>query len=414
MARKREREQVADLPCGYVEVGPDDVIRAANPEFLRLVGRTFEEVVGVGTFPQLLAVGDQIYYETHYRPTLEMHHEIREIALELVRPDGEKVPILVSANRASDAAGDAVTRTVVFEARGRRSYELELLRARRAAEDAEARARGLARTLQQTFIPPSAPVVPGLDIAGAYRPAGDGSEIGGDFYEVFQVSSGEWIVAVGDVSGKGVEAAVLTAFVSHTLRALAVQWNHPSEILRALNTALLAHGSDRFCTVVVLRLLRDGDDWLVKISSGGHPLPLLVHADGRIGEIGAAGSLVGVLTHPQLDDERAVISVGDRLVVFTDGVTEARGAAGPFGLERVVALLGRVGRSAAEVTDTLLEGVLEFQDGQARDDIAIVTIAVRPEAEQAVAAAAPGSPQANQEKERALRALPGLEITPPD
>lgn len=407
----RKRDQFADLPCGYVEVGPDDVITAANPEFLKLADRTSEEVVGALTFPELLSVGDRIFYETHFRPTIQMHGEIREIAVELVRPDGEQVPILVSANQVAGPNDLPVMRTIVFEARGRRSYEKELLRARRAAQEAEARARGLAQTLQQTFIPPSAPQVPGLDIAGAYRPAGDGSEVGGDFYDVFQVSTGEWIVTVGDVCGKGVEAAVLTAFVSHTLRALAVQWDDPSEILRALNSALLEHGSDRFCTIVVLRLLKDGDDWLVKISSGGHPLPLLLTGDGQIAEVGAAGSLVGVLRHPQLDDERHVLGVGDSLVAFTDGVTEARGAAGPLGLEGVVALLEQAGPTASDVTDALLHGVLDFQDGQARDDIAIVTITVREEDDE------PGDDEnssrlANEEKERALRALPGLEAMP--
>lgn len=411
MSRKRGSDQFADLPCGYVEVGPDDVITAANPEFLRLVGRTSDDVVGVRTFPELLPVGDRMFYETHYRPTIQMHDEIREIAFELVRPDGEKMPVLVSATQVSEADGGPFVRTVVFEARSRRSYEQELVRARRVAQEAEERARKLAETLQRSFIPPSAPEVPGLDIAAAYRPAGDGTEVGGDFYDVFQISTGEWIIAVGDVCGKGVEAAVLTAFVSHTLRALAVQWDDPSEMLRALNTALLGHPSDRFCTVVVLRMLRDGDDWLVKISSGGHPLPLLVTAACEIAEIGAAGSLVGVLTHPRLDDERRVITTGDRIVVFTDGVTEARGDGGLFGIEGVVGVLDETRPTSAHVTEALLDGVLEFQEGLPRDDIAIVTIAVSDAAEP-VQDVELGTRRAIEEKERALRALAGLETMP--
>lgn len=412
ISRKRSQEQFADLPCGYLEVGADDVIAAANPEFLKLVGRTADEVIGVCTFPELLSVGDRMHYETHYRPTLQMQGEIREIAYEIVRPDGEKVPVLLNANEVPESEGGPYARTVVFEARGRRSYEKELLRARRDAQEAEERARGLARTLQRSFIPPSAPEVPGLDIAAAYRPAGEGTEVGGDFYDVFQINTGEWIVAVGDVCGKGVEAAVVTAFVSHTLRALAVQWDDPSEMLRALNTALLEHSSDRFCTVVVLRMLRDGDDWLVKISSGGHPLPLLVSADGEVAEIGAAGSLVGVLSNPQLDDERRVIGKGDRIVLFTDGVTEARGTAGLFGLEGVVDVVGQAGPLASDVTDALLSGVLDFQAGLPRDDIAIVTITVAEEVVEPASEAEPQARRAIEDKERALRALAGLEATP--
>ena len=395
------------LPCGYVEVGPDGVIASANSRFLTLVGLTADAVVGTLTFSGLLAVGDRIYYETHFRPTLQMQGEIHEIAFELVRPDGDRVPILVSASTSDDES--PVTRTIVFEARDRRRYEKELLRARRAAEDAEAHSLALATTLQQTFIPPTMPDIPGLEIAGAYRPAGDGSEVGGDFYDAFQIHSGEWVVVVGDVCGKGVDAAVLTSFVRHTLRALAVQWDDPSQILRELNAALLAHDSDRFCTVVVLRLLRDDDSWLVSVSSGGHPLPILVAVEGAVTEVGASGSLIGVLSMPQLDDDRFTIHAGDSLVVYTDGVTDARGAAGTFGIDGLFGVVSGGVTSAADTTDTVLGQVLDFQDGEARDDIAIVTL-------RALAADAglhaPDAVQARpdvEEKNRALRALQGLE-----
>jgi sigma-B regulation protein RsbU (phosphoserine phosphatase) len=395
-----------DLPCGYVETDPDGVITTANTHFLRLVDRSSDEVVGRLTLPDLLSVGDRIYFETHYRPALQMHGEIREIALELVRPDDDRVPVLVSS---ATADGDArVTRTVVFEARDRRRYEKELLRARRAAEQAEAQARTLAQTLQQTFIPPSMPDIPGLELAGAYRPAGDGSEVGGDFYDAFQINSGEWIVAVGDVCGKGIEAAVITAFVRHSLRALAVQWDDPSQILRALNAALLAHESDRFCTVVVLRLLKDDDRWLVSISSGGHPLPLLLGADGTIAEVGASGSLIGVLSMPQLADDRITLNPGDSLLVYTDGVTEARGDARPFGVTGVLDVVGAGVTSAAETTAKVLGAVLDFQAGEARDDIAIVALTARGATD---VAAVPAPVQARldvEEKNRALLALEGL------
>ncbi|MET0766338.1 MAG: SpoIIE family protein phosphatase [Aeromicrobium sp.] len=401
----------ADVPCGYLEVGPDGVVTIANQEFLRLADREHDDVVGARTLSELLSVGDRIYFETHFRPTLEMHGEVREIAIELVRPDGTKVPVLVNADLTA-AKGGRIMRTVVFEARDRRRYEKELLRARRDAEEAEARARRLAQTLQQTFVPAVVPDIPGLEVVGAYRPAGDGSEVGGDFYDVFQLRSGEWVVAVGDVCGKGVEAAVVTTFVRQSLRALAVQWDDPSQIIQALNTAMLAHGIDRFCTLVLLRLLKEDDDWLVTISSGGHPLPLLVTADGDVSEIGAAGSLVGVLAQPRLDDARYVLGVGDSLVLFTDGVTEARGSAGSFGLEGILATVQDGVTSAGALTDDLLKRVLDFQAGEARDDIAIVSIQVLADAADA-GAAAPGLVARRarldvEQKERALRALQEL------
>lgn len=364
-----------DAPCGYVELDRNGLILAANQRFLSSVDRSHDDVVGKQSFAGLLSAGARIYHETHFRPALQMHGHIHEIAVDLVRPDGSRVPALVSANLRGEGRKQT-TRLIVLEARDRRSYEQELLGARRYAEEAEERATGLTRTLQQSFIPPSIADIPGLEVAGAYRPAGDGSVIGGDFYDVFQIHSGEWVVALGDVCGKGIEAAVVTTFVRHSIRALAVRYDSPAEVLRELNTVLLAHGTDRFCTVVLIRLLREDDRWLASVSSGGHPLPLLIAQEGAVVEIGASGSLVGVLTTPQLDDGRGTLGPGDRVVLFTDGVTEARRGDEPYGLDRLVSLVATDLPTASETTAAVLDDVLEFQDGNARDDIAIVTIRV--------------------------------------
>src|SRR6185312_12851732 len=119
----------------------------------------------------------------------------------------------------------------VFDATERRAYERELLRAKRRAEESEAHATDLARTLQQTLIPPAPPEIPELDIAAAYRPAGAGDEVGGDFYDIFELASGSWVIALGDVRGKGVQAAVVAALARHTIRAAAVRASQPSEVL---------------------------------------------------------------------------------------------------------------------------------------------------------------------------------------
>ena len=129
-------------------------------------------------------------------------------------------------------------RIAVFDATERRAYEQELLAARLRAEESEARARVLVRTLQQTLLPPSTPNVDGLEIAAAYRPAGDGDEVGGDFYDVFQLGVDDWIVAVGDVTGKGVHAATVTALARYTMRAAAVSTPEPTAILSTLNDVL--------------------------------------------------------------------------------------------------------------------------------------------------------------------------------
>src|SRR5207245_1286400 len=149
------------------------------------------------------APGGRIYHETHFAPMLRMHGTAREIAFELVRADGSRLPVLVNAVLDRDDDGNAVViRTAVFDASQRRRYEEELLLEKRRAEASEARATALARTLQQTLIPPGVPDIDGLDIGAEYRPAGDGSEIGGDFYDIYQAGDADWVVGVRHLCGQ--------------------------------------------------------------------------------------------------------------------------------------------------------------------------------------------------------------------
>jgi sigma-B regulation protein RsbU (phosphoserine phosphatase) len=249
------------------------------------------------------------------------------------------------------------------------------LRAKLRAEESEARARGLARTLQQTLIPPAPPDVPGLDVAAAYRPAGNGDEVGGDFYDVFEIGTGDWVVVVGDVCGKGVEAAAVTALARHTLRGAAIRLP-PAQSLDALNDALLARDISRFCTVVMLRLRRLNGNWSVTISCGGHPQPFLLRARHVPTRVGVPGSLVGVLDDATFVDQHVPLQPGDALVLYTDGVTEGRRGDEFYGEERLSAAVTGSPASAAALVDALLTDVLEFQSGYARDDIAVVVVRV--------------------------------------
>ncbi len=365
-------------PCGYLSTTPDGVIVKVNSTFLSLAGRSREELVGRLTFAELLSVGGRIYHETHYAPLLQMHGTVREMAFELARPDGGRIPVLVNAVVDSDRNGDPkVVRVAIFDATHRREYERELLRAKERAEASEQRAQALARTLQATLIPPSPPRIPGLDVSAAYRPAGDGEEVGGDFYDIFQIQDDDWIVALGDVCGKGVDAAVVTALVRHTLRALAIRVESPSEILAALNHALLADGRERFSTVVLARLSRGAVGWAATLSSGGHPLPLLVR-DGDVDEVGVPGHLVGVLAEVECADTVVELIPGDVLVMYTDGVTEGRRAREFFGDERLTRSVA-VNAAATKPAESILEEVVDFQDGVARDDIAVVAVRVPPD-----------------------------------
>ncbi|MGA8851691.1 MAG: SpoIIE family protein phosphatase [Aeromicrobium sp.] len=380
----------ARAPCGYLALGADGVITAANQKFLDLVGRPADQVVGHATFPTFLGVGDRMYHETHFRPLLQMHGEVHEIAFDVVRADGASVPVLVSANvRAEDGS----VRAIVFEARDRRTYEKELLVARAEAVASESKARDLAETLQKTFIPAAPPQIPGLHIEGAYRPAGDGTEVGGDFYDVFQVRTGEWVLVIGDVEGKGMHAATVTAFVRHSIRAIAMQVDSPAEILQAVNLALALDGRNRFCTVAAVRLSWQGDHWSGALAVGGHPLPLLKSSDGMVTEMGVPGSLLGVLDVPHLVDATFVLGEDESIVLFTDGVIDAQASRDHYGEDRLTRLV-ETSDSATDMADEILQDVMQFQGGQARDDIAVLV------ATGASTAPPPGGPEGHHPGDR--------------
>jgi phosphoserine phosphatase RsbU/P len=363
-----------NAPCGYAVLDVSGLVVEANAELLRLLGRSRDEVVGVLSFAQLVSAGGRIYLDTHVFPMLALDGAVREVALDVVHADGTRVPVLVSANVAPQPAPEpARIRLVVLEARDRRRYETDLLESMRTIEAARRHAAELAETLQRTFIPPTPPAIDGLAIAAAYRPAGDGREVGGDFYDVFQVADDEWLAVIGDVTGKGVAAATVTTFVRHTIRALAMLFRDPSDLFHELNRALLAHDTDRFCTAVVVRLVHDGGEWSVTGSVGGHPLPLVRHADGTVVELGTHGSLVGVIDSPTFTTFEHRLG-DDLLLLYTDGVIEARREREYFGLESLMPLVASADHDPDSVTTAVVQAVLEFQDGDPRDDIAVLTL----------------------------------------
>jgi sigma-B regulation protein RsbU (phosphoserine phosphatase) len=361
-------------PCGYLTTDGDGTIAKVNATFLAMTGLNRDDVLG-RRFADLLTVGGRIYHETHYAPMLHMAGTAREIALDIRHADGAAVPVLVNAvaDRGFDGRVEII-RVAVFDATHRRLYERELLRAKQRAEASEARAQALARTLQQTLIPPAPPQIPGLDVAAAYRPAGDGTEVGGDFYDVFQVGGGDWVVIVGDVCGKGAPAAVITALARYTLRAAAMNTPGPAAALRRLNEVMLQSATDRFCTVVMMRLRRDDAGWTAVIASAGHPLPLWRRADGTVECAGAQGVLVGVLPEPKICDSTVHLASGEMLVAYTDGLPEARRGNEFLGDDRIRRIVGEQGTSGEAVVNALLSDAVGFQGGHTRDDIVLVAL----------------------------------------
>ncbi|HEY3021685.1 MAG TPA: SpoIIE family protein phosphatase, partial [Solirubrobacteraceae bacterium] len=172
----------------------------------------------------------------------------------------------------------------------------------------------VARTLQHALLPAELPEVPGLQIAAAYQPLGAGDEVGGDFYDVFPTDAG-WTAAIGDVCGKGVEAAVVTGTVRHTLRALELAHGEPAAVLRRLNQAVRRHAPDsRFCSVALAHLTALREGFRVDLACAGHPPALVLRAGGELEELGACGSLLGIDDEMHLVATTSELRSGDALV----------------------------------------------------------------------------------------------------
>jgi sigma-B regulation protein RsbU (phosphoserine phosphatase) len=242
------------------------------------------------------------------------------------------------------------------------------------------RLAAMAQTLQQSLLPPSLPVVPGVDIAGRYHGASDGMDVGGDFYDVFRTGRGSWGLVLGDVCGKGAEAAAVTALVRYTMRAAAMQTRSPGRALSLLNRAMLEQQAsdpafDRFATAVHAVVRPGPESIAITVGCAGHLLPILRRRSGEVTTVGLPGTLLGVLPEISVVDTDVTLWPGDALVLYTDGVTEARSRGDEYGEERLVRLLERAEEHTAAGLAALIErDALAFQDGVARDDIAVVVI----------------------------------------
>jgi len=239
----------------------------------------------------------------------------------------------------------------------------------------------IARTLQAGLRPAALPAIPGAELAARFRPAGDQNEVGGDFYDVFASGDGVWTALVGDVSGKGAEAAAITALARHTLRTGSMLLDDPAAILAVLNRALHAgSGPSDFCTVFCARLCPGGAALDLRFTNGGHPAPLLLRADGSVDAVQTGrGPLVGAVADAAFGDATLRVAPGELLLLYTDGVTEVRTSDVAIGERELRATLAaHAGGSAEEVVAAVERCAVALQDGEPRDDIALVAIKAVP------------------------------------
>lgn len=248
---------------------------------------------------------------------------------------------------------------------------------RAAAEQSAA----LARTLQDALLPPITPAVPGLDVGASFRAAGRGSEVLGDFYDVFESADGRWNAVLGDVCGKGIAAARLTALSRFTVRAGAIRERRPSRVLMLLNEALLLNapggdGADRFVTAVLAALDPDGQGFVASVSSAGH-VPALVRRGDVCEPVAGRGALLGAFDDILLQDVEVPLGPGDLLVLFTDGVTEARDARGEqYGVDRLTEAVARAPGDAATLAASITDAATAFAGDDPQDDMAVLVLAV--------------------------------------
>jgi serine phosphatase RsbU (regulator of sigma subunit) len=237
----------------------------------------------------------------------------------------------------------------------------------------------IARTLQNSLLPPALPEIAGLESAALYRAAGEGTDVGGDFYDLFSVADDEWIAVIGDVCGKGAEAAAATALARYTIRTAAVRRRSPAAILAWLNDAMCRQDlQGRFCTITCVHLDTARPPIRATVGCGGHPPALLRRADGSVEEVGMPGTLLGLVRDPTLQDRRVELGPSDAIVLYTDGITEARAPERVLETEDLKAALGSAQASSCQRMVEQLAALAMGKEGTPpRDDIAVLALRAR-------------------------------------
>jgi serine phosphatase RsbU (regulator of sigma subunit) len=272
----------------------------------------------------------------------------------------------------ADYAGIAID-----NARLLRTLEVELEERSKILEERDR----VANVLQASLLPPTLPEIPGVDLGAAYQ--GGQASVGGDFYDMFPLADDDWFIVLGDVCGKGALAAARTAVARHSVRTGALLRREPDAALRVLNRALLIDESrdqrSRFVSAVALRIEIEPSHVggvEVEAATGGHHPPLIRRADGTVEPLDVSGTILGVFDDPRIGIARTRLDPGDLLVLYTDGVIEARSVDGEvYGEERLRDLL-RSGehRSAGGLAAAIRREAAAFADAGSRDDIAVVVV----------------------------------------
>jgi len=359
-------------------LAPDGTITAIDDVALAWTGRTADDLVGVAPFSSLLTAGGRIYHETHFAPLLHLQGSVHEVAFDLRRSDGSTIAVLAHAVLHRDDAGEADRIEVsLLDATIRRSYERELLRARRDAELAERQVRSIAEALQRSLL--QRPDLPTdlVSVETRYRPAVDELEVGGDWHDAFPVDAATIGISVGDVVGKGIDAACAMGQVRSALRALARTGCGPASVLaeldRFVKTVPDAYASTAIYAEVGLGSLQ------LSYAAAGHPPPIVARADGSTELVwGGRSTPIGAPPPRGARAEGTVaLQRGDRVLLYTDGLCERQDRLPDDGFALVAERLAATRTlPLAEAADELIGARLTYD--ALPDDTCLLLLEVRP------------------------------------
>ena len=363
-----------DAPCGYLSTKLDGTLVKVNRTFERWTGLERDELLGAAKFSSLLPGGGRIYLETHVMPLLRMQGFVREIAVEIKRADGTLLPAIMNSVVRNDEAGrPGVIRTTIFDATERRSYEQELLRARRHEQQ-------IADQLQGSMLTGPLPEAEGLEIEVAYRPGETGLQVGGDWYDAFWVEDGECLgLVIGDVVGRGIEAAATMGQLRSAVRALASTGLGPCDLLSALDRYARRHEVGRMATLIYARLALQSRE--LRYACAGHPPPLLVRPGGAPSYLWEGRSLpldAHRTSHRKRSEGSCLLEAGSTVMFYTDGLVEHRGRPLTEGMDELLAEVSAHGDdSAAGLTAAM---VRKLHHAERADDICLLSVRLTPPA----------------------------------
>jgi PAS domain S-box-containing protein len=319
----------------------------------------------------------------------ELYAEIPDELIVAVARDEEHLRIIRELGMYSAMAvpmrlgGETLGAITLVSAESRRRFEADdlafaedlALRAATAIQNARLyrSQERVAQTLQASLLPERLPALPGWEAKAAYQAGERGADVGGDFYDILPVDSGHLIV-LGDVTGKGIEAAALTSLVRHSGRMAARFDPRPAHVLSRINEVLREQPRLSLVTAVCALLETDSDRSRVTVASGGHPLPLRCGAGGTPAAVGAHGVLLGVGADGDWSETAVELAPGDTLLFYTDGVTETPGEGTRFGETRLLDAMARAGDGPEALLEEIERALREFQSGAAPDDRAMLAL----------------------------------------